>query len=526
MIDEIAYPKATRGKSYERSNDGTWHLSTDKKGGTPGLVNSSAEISDPEKDPGDDSDPGTTPTPDTDNPAGPNPNPPNDKSVFGDVLINEVMADPAGLTELTETEYVEIYNVTENDVPLSGWAFIYDGKETTMPDTVLPAGVYAVLYRSARDIIAAEDALLLGIDKFPSALANTGKTIGLKNSKGIVIDEITYPKAIAGKSYERLDDVTWHLSTDEKGGTPGRANSPPALTPDPDPDDPDNPTDPDEDTGVGIVVEPFEIVINEILPDPFSGGSEYMELYNRSGRPLSLLGLAIAVRKADGSLSTHYPLNAVEELFLPERYVVLTKQYDGVANYYMSSPETVCEMKMPVFNNEGATVVLFRISDEAVIDEVSYLKKWHDISIKETKGVSLERISPEAESQDNFNWTSATAGVGYGTPGYKNSQYRSMDSGSNVFINPPGYIPGLDYYLLEYRVNKPGYRCRAEVYSTNGKKVAEISNNQLIAQDGELRWDGRGLDNSRLSSGIYIFYAELYHADGDDIKIKKAFLVR
>jgi hypothetical protein len=534
MIDEVAYPKATRGKSYERSDDETWHLSTDKKGGTPGAMNSPALSSEPNPDTGE------TPEPNPDNPEepnpNPNPNPPNDNSVSGDVLINEVMADPAGLTKLSETEYVEIYNVTENDIALSGWIFIYDGKETAMPDTVLPAGGYAVLYRSGRDVIAAEDALSLGIDKFPSALANTGKTIGLENSKGVMIDEITYPRATTGKSYERLDDETWHLSTDEKGGTPGAVNSP-ALSQEPNPDpgtnptpNPDNPADSgtdQENPYDGIVVEPLEIVINEILPDPFSGGSEYIELYNRSGRPLSLLGLAVAVRKADGSLNTHYPLNTMEGLFLPESYVVLTKQYDGVANfYYMSSPEAVYEMKMPVLNNEGATIVLFRISDEIVIDEVFYSEKWHDISIKETKGVSLERINPEAESQDHFNWTSATAEVGYGTPGYKNSQYGNADSGNKAFINVPEYIPGFDYYLLEYQTNKPGYRCRAEVYSINGEKVAEISNNQLIAQEGELRWDGRGLDNSRLYQGIYIFYAELYHIDGDDIKIKKAFLVK
>jgi hypothetical protein len=362
-----------------------------------------------------------------------------------------------------------------------------------------------------------------------------------------MMDEVAYPKATRGKSYERSDDETWHLSTDKKGGTPGAMNSP-ALFPNPDPDsdpgttpdpdrDPDNPdsdpanpedsgTDP-ENTDVEMVVEPLEMVINEILPDPFSGGSEYIELYNRSGRPLSLLGLAVAVRKADGSLSTHYPLNIGEELFLPESYVVLTKQYDGVVNfYYMSSSEAVYEMKMPVLNNESATLVLFRISDETVIDEVSYSEKWHDVSIKETKGVSLERIHPEAESQDRANWISATAEVGYGTPGYKNSQFKNVDSGNHVYVNPPGYIPGFDYYLLEYHANKPGYRCRAEVYATNGRKVAEISNNQLIAQDGELRWDGRGLDNRRLSPGIYIFYAELYHIDGDAIKIKKAFLVK
>ncbi|MDR2914663.1 MAG: lamin tail domain-containing protein, partial [Tannerella sp.] len=378
---------------------------------------------------------------------------------------------------------------------------------------VLLSGDYAVLYRSGRDIMVAEGALSLGIDKFPSALANTGKTIGLKNSKGEVIDEITYPNASAGKSYERSDDGTWHLSADRKGGTPGAANSHP-QSPDPNLDDSD-------------IAEPFEIIINEILPDPFAGGSEYIELYNRSDHSLSLFGLAVAVRKTDGSLSTHYPLNSVEKVFSPGSYLVLTKEYSGVADFYFTpSMESICELKLPALNNESASVVLFRISDEVVVDEVSYSVKWHDSSIKEKKGVSLERIDPDKNSQDVSNWTSASAEVGYGTPGYRNSQYKSSDIQDGTFISAPEYMSGLDFYILTYQTTKAGFRCRVEVYSTNGKKVAEISNNQLITQHGELRWDGKGLDNSNLSPGVYVFYAELYHPEGDYKKFKKAFLVK
>jgi TM2 domain-containing membrane protein YozV len=502
-VDEVAYPGATRGKSYERGDEGAWHVCTDEKGGTPGEANSPALL--PEPDP----DPGTDPAPP--DPVDPSP----DDSEYGDIIINEVMADPVGLTALPETEYVEIYNASGSDFSLSGWHFVYDGKETALPDITLPGEGYAVLYRSGHDIIVAAGALSLGLDKFPSALANTGKTVGLKNSKDILIDEIACPGATKGKSCERDGNDGWHVCTDEKGGTPGAANSPgPGSAPGTDPGS--------QVPGDGITVEPLDVIINEILPEPFAGGSEYIELYNRSGRSLFLPGLAIAVRRADGTLSTHYPLDAVSGAILPEGYAVLTKSYNGVADFYMtSSPENIYEVKLPVLNNEGAAIVLFRMSDETVIDEVSYAAGWHDASIKDKKGVSLERIHP-----DESNWTSATAEAGYGTPGCRNSQYRNGDSGRNMFIDPPEYVPGSDYYMLAYYTDKPGYRCRVEVYATSGKKIAEISNNQLTAQDGELKWDGRGPDNSRLSPGVYIFYAEFYHADGDHHKFEKAFLVK
>ena len=133
----------------------------------------------------------------------------------GDVIISEVMADSAGLTKLPGTEYVEIVNKSGTDISLEGWVFLYDGRETALPDVVLPSGGYAVLFRGGRSIFVSEGALSLGISNFPAALNNNGNSIGLKNSAGVMIDETNYPKAVRGKSHERANDGTWYLSTDE-----------------------------------------------------------------------------------------------------------------------------------------------------------------------------------------------------------------------------------------------------------------------------------------------------------------------
>ena len=515
LIDELTYPKATAGKSYERADDGIWHLSTDEKGGTPGAINSDvqAEDADPVNDNGENPDDDTSAPDETPSVI--------DYSLPGDVLINEVMANPNGLTLLPQTEYVEIYNTTDDDIPLKNWVFIYDGKDTNLPDTVLLAGGYAVLFRAGREMVVPKGALLLGIANFPAAIANTSKTIGLKNSKGELIDELTYPNAKTGKSYERANDGSWHVSTNEKGGTPGAENSLPPVS------DINPGTNPNVDIDEFEIADPFDLIINEILPEPFANASEYIELYNRSGRTLSLANLVVAVRKTDGTLSTRYPLSSLKEKILPNGYVVLTKDYNGVTDFYSQAvAESVYELHIPVLNNQGASIVLFRAADEVIIEEVTYSTKWHNPSIKNKKGVSLERIDPDKDSQDASNWTSATANTSYGTPGYKNSQHKNADIQENTFINAPEYQPGLDYYILAFQTSKQGFRCRVEVYSTNGRKVAELMNNQLIAQDGELRWDGKGVDNSRLKPGVYVFYAELYHPDGDLKKFKKAFLVR
>ena len=160
-----------------------------------------------------------------------------------------------------------------------------------------------------------------------------------------------------------------------------------------------------------------------------------------------------------------------------------------------------------------------------IIDKVAYSSKWHDAAIRHMKGVSLERIRPDGASEEASNWTSAASEAGYATPGYRNSQFRDTQADYSFSIQPPEYLHTTDRYVISYRTDETGYRCRIEVYTPNGKRVAEIANNQLLTPNGEISWDGTGTDGSRLSSGVYIFFAELYHADGNRRRVKKAFLI-
>lgn len=160
-----------------------------------------------------------------------------------------------------------------------------------------------MLYRSGRDIHIDDAGLDLPLDKFPASLVNTGKELALFDPSGKEIDRIAYEKAKVGIAWER-SETGFHLSTDERGGTPGSANSSPDDEPE-DPDRPDTPHKPGIPTD--IIVLPNEIVFNELLPNPYPEGSEYIELYNRSDRTLPLAGLSVATRKSDGTLSSHYP---------------------------------------------------------------------------------------------------------------------------------------------------------------------------------------------------------------------------
>ena len=435
------------------------------------------------------------------------------KYSVGDIIISEVMANPKGAPGLPETEYIELHNTTDKSIDLTGWAFIYADKSTLLKSTI-PAKGYAVLFRDGREIKVDHGGISIPLTTFPSALVNTGKQLSLKTKEGNVIDNIAYPSAKAGFSWERTG-TTWQYSFDKRGGTPGSANS-----------NESSGTDNEEEDDIVIPI-PREIVFSELLPDPQTGGSEYIELYNRSDRTLPVSGLAIAIRKNDGSLNTNYSLNSITEPFHPGEYLLLTKNKDGVRDFFLTSvPESIHELKLPVLANTSSKLVLFRSQDKEVIDEVHYNENWHSPPVKNKKGVSLERIDPDGDSQSSENWTSASSLSGGGTPGYANSQSGTNPGDIPTGIHSPEYIATTGEYEIAYRLDRSGYFCRANIYDTSGRKVAEIANHELLGTEGIFSWSGTAIGGNKIATGVYIFHAELYHPQGGQKIYKKVFLVR
>lgn len=517
-IDSYAYPQAKPACSWEYDEDG-WHLSTDPRGGTPGESNSKPTTTEeePEEEP---DEPETPVVPEE-------PEQPEESYPKGSVIIHEVMADPKGLTALPETEYIELYNKVDQSIDLSNWILNYGTTPIALTDVAIPAHGWAVLYRSGREIeVGSGQACPL--DKFPSALANTGKELSLYDANGQLMDQYTYPKAKPACSWE-YDEEGWHLSSDPRGGTPGEANSEVEENeedPDETPDEPEEETNPEPEIPEAQQPQPGDIIINELLPEPFVDGSEYIELYNRSEQELSLKDVCISTRKSDGSLNTRYPLEAYPQTLQAGDYLLLTKSIEGVENFY-SLPASLnwLECKLPVLSNTGSTVVLYREEGEIIIDEVSYSPKWHAPTVKNKKGVALERKDPDKDSQNVDNWTSAASSAGFGTPGLENSQYLNGETETDSEeIDDPIYQP-TGTFQIPYRLNQSGYMARGWIFDLSGRKVALIADNTSLGTQGYLEWNGKGRDGSPVNTGIYIIYLELWHPGGNVIRKKQVLLI-
>lgn len=517
-IDSYAYLQAKPACSWEYDEEG-WHLSTDPRGGTPGESNSEPTTTEegPEEEP---DEPETPDVPEE-------PEQPEESYPKGSVIIHEVMADPKGLTALPETEYIELYNKVDQSIDLSNWILNYGTTPIALTGVVIPAHGWVVLYRSGREIeLGSGQACPL--DKFPSALANTGKELSLYDANGQLMDQYTYPKAKPACSWE-YDEEGWHLSTDPRGGTPGEANSEAEENeedPDETPDEPEEETNPEPEIPEAQQPQPGDIIINELLPEPFIDGSEYIELYNRSEQELSLKDVCISIRKSDGSLNTRYPLEAYPQTLQAGDYLLLTKSIEGVENFY-SLPASLnwLECKLPVLSNTGSTVVLYRGEGEIIIDEVSYSPKWHAPTVKNKKGVALERKDPDKDSQNADNWTSAASSAGFGTPGLENSQYLNGETETDSEeIDDPIYQP-TGTFQIPYRLNQSGYMARGWIFDLSGRKVALIADNTSLGTQGYLEWNGKGRDGSPVNTGIYIIYLELWHPGGNVIRKKQVLLI-
>ncbi len=176
-----------------------------------------------------------------------------------------------------------------------------------------------------------------------------------------------------------------------------------------------------------VIILPGDVLLSEILFNPFPDGSDYVEIYNNSEKEIPLNNLYIASRDGDLELTQIYSLTTSKEKFLSGSYLALTKDTGGVFPWFtIKCKKCFLQMeKFPSFNNDEDYVVLLNENIQ-VIDELHYTDKMHSPLFADEEGVSLERISFSDETNNPKNWHSASTSSGYGTPGYENSQLRKI----------------------------------------------------------------------------------------------------
>lgn len=270
-----------------------------------------------------------------------------------------------------------------------------------------------------------------------------------------------------------------------------------------------------------------EVLISEVLFNPYPGGADFVEIFNHSDKTINLKNLSLASRDDKSELKEISRLCEKNRWIEPGDFVLCTKDSLSVSLvYYTPCPECFCETsKFPSFPDDAGDVVLLDDS-LAVLDEFKYSEKMHHSLIEDREGVSLERLSYEASASVVSNWHSAASTVGFATPGYANSQHRDeLLPRENIVLAPEVFSPNNDGFndrlLIHYQLEEPGYSANVKVYDSMGRLVNHLVRNELLAQEGEWHWDGEKADNTRPGLGIYIVLVELFDMQGNVKKYKK-----
>ena len=269
-----------------------------------------------------------------------------------------------------------------------------------------------------------------------------------------------------------------------------------------------------------------EWIINEILFNPRSNAYDYIELYNNSNKIFDASKLYIANRNSSGVISSIKALSPLPYYIFPGDYIVETEDADNLAlQYLVKNPENVLLISSPPsFPDDEGTVVALNFQGN-VVDEVKYKDDWHFKLIDNAEGVSLERIDPDGTSQDETNWHSAASTAGYGTPTYKNSQYKLVQSiNAAIEISPKVFSPDNDgrddIATVQYEVTEPGYIANVTIFDAAGRPVRNLVRNGTLGLNGYWNWDGLDNKGLKLPVGTYIIFSEIFNLQGKKEKFK------
>ena len=411
---------------------------------------------------------------------------------------------------VTESEYVKEGTVQNNDVKSSSYfGLMVVNTATTGSDYFFDD--IAVNGEPAIDrdppgwttfTLEPPNTLQLGFSEpmdFSRATFNVDQGMGSPSSQQIAEDN---------QSVTLLFDADFErgkLYTLQTSGLSDLAGNPPTVTA--------------RSTGLSEPIGTNDLVFNEVMFDAPDSAAEYLEICNRSDKLLDVSGLTVTTRKADSTLTKGFNIPP-QTVMLPHSYLALTSDAEKVRNWYACPPgSNILTTGWTTLNNESATVVLANAALDTLYDELTYNVKWHHPLVKNPKGVALERINPDLPTQSPDSWHSAASEVNYGTPGYKNSQYRAQDSTlvaeKWVWAEPECFSPDNDgvedVCMIHYKTDTNGYVANVLILNAVGVKVFKPASNIILSTEGFLTWDGKTENGKTANVGIYVLYFEMFN---------------
>ena len=282
-------------------------------------------------------------------------------------------------------------------------------------------------------------------------------------------------------------------------------------------------------TSVGLTepVSQNDLIINEILFNPYTDGVDFIELKNISTKWIALKDLQLA-NLNQGKL-TAVSINT-DRILKPNELVFISENFEKQQMHYPSAQvENWVNNPLPAYNNDSGTVLL--LFNNQIIDKVSYQDTWHFELLNDTDGKSLERIDDTGLSNQASNWRTAAVTSNFATPGIVNSHNinavmsEKKASLQSAIISPDN--DGIDDLLtLQFDTDSETYLATVNIYFPNGTLVKSWMKNTLLGQEAIISWDGIAENGKKTPIGTYIVYIELLNQTTKSVeKIRIPFVV-
>ncbi|MGN6419563.1 MAG: lamin tail domain-containing protein [Pseudobacter sp.] len=214
-----------------------------------------------------------------------------------------------------------------------------------------------------------------------------------------------------------------------------------------------------------LPVPRYDLIITEIMADPSPPAGlpeyEYVEIMNRSGRPIDLKGYSIGDETGAATFTASVILQ-------PDSFLVCCS--GTAAAKLQPFGRAIGLANFPSLANESDLVQLCT-PDKRVLHAIRYEAGWFGGSPKAAGGYSLEMINTNTPCAGTANWAASTAIAG-GTPGKTNS-------------HPPGHPDNQPPALL--RTYASGNKMILAVFDEPMDSNSVVQPNNYIVQPGNIR---------------------------------------
>lgn len=273
-----------------------------------------------------------------------------------------------------------------------------------------------------------------------------------------------------------------------------------------------------------------DLVLNEVLFNPRTGAPKFVEIYNASQKYISLKDWKLANYKDENLISNRRVLFSGEFILEPKSFLVFTTDSERLKQEYPKSRQDrfIEFSSIPSYPISSGNV-LFLNPDETISEIFSYTEKLHHRLLKETKGISLERLSPFQPIDNPNNWHSASSTEGFATPGYQNSNVFEGNNQIGIEVEPKVFVPDAPgtrpYTTISYKSDQAGKLATIRIYGIDGTLIRELCQNAVWGNEGFYLWDGTNTSGAKVRPGYYIIWVEVFDLQGKVDQIKKTVVV-